>query len=115
MNHLGIKSRNDRSCDLAVESLVRRMNSKMMAIRGKLLDVDYPFDYGDDNLSIGEWLLREPPTLANFIAETIQSAPDVLELFFWLRSRTLAKLATMCEWIEAELGFEVIEAPDFRA
>ena len=104
-----ISGQPDESIIQSIDKLVGRAHPKMLQVREVLANTAYPFDHKQRGMTIGEFVLANPP-LRNDLGAVVDALPEMTDRLIAIRRRTLGELADIAEQIESLLGMAPLEA-----
>ena len=90
--------------------LMRRIHPQLIAIRSQCDRLVYPFDHADGQITVSRYVLPHPPDSED-LGGIYNGAGHLLSSLANLYLRSVGRLCEIAEMVEAERGFEPLEAP----
>ncbi|MEZ4697634.1 MAG: M48 family metalloprotease [Rhodothermales bacterium] len=89
-----------------INNLIDRMRMLIVDLREATLDDPYPFAHVEDDLTVGQFLVKKVPTIVGDgkIGETMPAAAQAMSGFLTLFFRILGRIAETCERVEESLA-----------
>lgn len=83
---------------------------KLEEVRDPLLEIDYPFDHAEDDISIGKYSVERFPHRKN-PGEVQSACESMVSSFNHVRARIVGRFCLIAEGVEAALGLEPLPEP----
>ena len=93
--------------------LMKRIHPQLLAIRSQCDRLTYPFDHADGQITVSRYVLPYPPNSED-LGGIYNGAGHLLTSLANLYSRSVGRLCEIAELVEAERGYEPLEAPQSR-
>lgn len=90
--------------------LMKRIHPPLVGVRSQCDRMVYPFDHADGQITVGRYVLPYPPNSED-LGAIYNGAGQLLTSLANLYHRSVGRLCEIAEIVEAERGFEPLEAP----
>jgi Zn-dependent protease with chaperone function len=90
--------------------LMKRIHPQLLPLRSQCDRLIYPFDHAEGQITVGKYVLPYPPN-SDDLGGIYNGAAHLLSSLANVYSRSVGRLCEIAELVEAERGFQPLEAP----